>query len=136
MAKARLARPNVDRWMRAELEFPNRILATITCSIWSARILQAEVRVFGSQGSLTVVRPNTPHLFGRLHWSVGTERFHEKPAAGKTYEYQLRAFVSAAQHGTPVATPAADGVRNLQVIDEIYQMAGLPIRGSVPAAGQ
>lgn len=128
-AEARLAAPNVDRWMRAHLQFPGGTKTTITCSIWSARLLHAEVRVAGETGNLTVVRPNTPHLFGRLHWSSEGISYSEKPAAGMTYEYQLRAFVNAVRHGGPIETTAADGVKNMRVIDAIYRKAGLAVRG-------
>lgn len=131
-AKARLAAPNVDRWLAAELEFPGGAIAKITCSIWSARLLHAEVRVFGTEGFLKVVRPNTPHLFGKLTWRVGDQTFHEKPAPGMTYDYQLQAFVDAIRRGGPIETSAEDGVRNLRVIDDIYRSAGLPIRGTSP----
>jgi hypothetical protein len=48
-----------------------------------------------------------------------------------TYEYQLEAFVSAVQHGSPVLTGPGDSVANMTVIDSIYRAAGLdPRRGS------
>ena len=57
-----------------------------------------------------------------------TERFG-KPT---TYDRQLHAFVALVRAGTPVPTDAWDGVRNMQVIDDIYRAAGMDPRSKEP----
>lgn len=126
-ATARLASTKVDRWMRAELDFPKDVQATITCSIWSLEVLRAVVRVEGTKGSLSVICPNTPHLFHRLAWEAGGKRHVEKlRGLPTTYHYQLAAFVKAARGEGTFETTAEDAVKNLRVLDAIYRRAGLP----------
>ena len=55
-----------------------------------------------------------------------TEKY-SKPA---TYDEQLVAFVALVREGTAVPTDGWDGVRNMQVIDDIYRAAGLAVRGA------
>lgn len=45
-----------------------------------------------------------------------------------SYHYQLDALTAAVRRGTPFPTDAADGVRNLQLIDDCYRIAGLAPR--------
>ncbi|MFI5937951.1 hypothetical protein [Actinoplanes sp. NPDC051494] len=44
------------------------------------------------------------------------------------YDFHLDAFTTAERGGTPVLTGAADAVRTMSVIDDIYAAAGLPTR--------
>lgn len=126
-ATARLASTKVDRWLRAELDFPNGIQATITCSIWSFELLRAVVRVEGTKGSLSVICPNTPHLYHRLAWESGGKGHVEKlRGLPTTYHYQLAAFVKATRGEGAFETSAEDAVKNLRVLDAIYRRVGLP----------
>jgi predicted dehydrogenase len=45
-----------------------------------------------------------------------------------TYYHQLVAFREAIVNGTPFPTTAADGVRNMAIIDACYRAAGLQPR--------
>jgi predicted dehydrogenase len=53
-------------------------------------------------------------------WRSGTEL--------TTYAWQLRAFAAAITAGAPVATPAAEAVTTMRLIDDAYRKAGLPPR--------
>ncbi|MFC4590876.1 Gfo/Idh/MocA family oxidoreductase [Sphaerisporangium corydalis] len=57
-------------------------------------------------------------------------RRRERVPGEPTYNYQLRAFTAAVQHGTPTLTPPQDSIANMTVIDAIYQKANLPLRGT------
>jgi predicted dehydrogenase len=52
------------------------------------------------------------------------EKFPTKP----TYEYQLEAFRDAVVDGEPFITTTAEAVKNMKVVDAVYQAAGLEPR--------
>ncbi|HKT00699.1 MAG TPA: Gfo/Idh/MocA family oxidoreductase [Rugosimonospora sp.] len=127
-AHARLLRPGVDRYLRAELRFPGGATGQITCGLLSSRALDFSFRVEGSQGELRVLNYIAPQLFHRLTVRTGAGTRHERVAGEATYTHQLRAFAAAVTGGAPVLTDAADGVRNMTVIDDVYRAAGLSPR--------
>ncbi len=129
-AEARLASPGVDRWMRAELRFPDGRSGRITCSLCSARLLSIRARVIGDAGRLDVLTPIMPHLYHRLLVEAGGRRRRERVPGESSYTHQLRAFVRHVREGVPMLSDAADAVANMRVIDAIYTRAGLPRRGS------
>ena len=45
-----------------------------------------------------------------------------------TYHYQADALTAAVRHGSPFPTDAADGLRNLVLIDGCYVLAGFQPR--------
>jgi predicted dehydrogenase len=128
-AEARLARPEVDRWMRAELRFPDGRTGRITCALLSSTLLRIEARAIGDRGEMHVLNPLAPHFFHRLRLRTANGRSTERLRGEATYTHQLRAFVRAVRGGEPVPTDAAHGVANMTVIDAIYRRAGLRPRG-------
>jgi len=126
---ARTLRPQVDRWMAADLRFADGRTARMTCSLLSLHLLRISARVVGEQGEVRVLNPIVPHLFHRLSVTSPqgkrTETFGPEPS----YTYQLRAFVDAVQGGPPLPTAAQDAIANMRVIDAIYEQAGLLVRG-------
>ena len=129
-AEARLASPQVDRWMRAELRFADGRTGRITCSLFSAALLRVEARVIGDEGEMRVLNPIAPHFFHRLRVRTRKRRSVERVAGEASYVHQLRAFLSAVREGARVPTDAAHGVANMAVIDAIYRKAGLRPRGT------
>lgn len=136
-ANATLVQPNVDGRMDAVLDFPSGVEATLACSIverlWNFRFTLA---VVGTEGTLKVTHPWAPHLF--LHSIMlvdkhGRRRRHRIARQPSTYVHQLRAFVAAVE--TPVAFPATEAQRTMDVLDHIYRRAGLPVRGDRTIAG-
>jgi predicted dehydrogenase len=129
-AEAKLHSPEVDRAMRAELEFPSGHTGRITCSMWSKWVLQTFARVTGDRGELHVINPTNPQVWHRMRVKVDgksrTERFPRRP----TYEYQLDAFCAAVLRGEPTLTPPADSVANMRVLDAVYLAAGMKPRGT------
>lgn len=128
-ATARLARPNVDRAMTAELEFPGGVSGRITCSLFSARLLKLQAIVRGDRGEMRVFNPYLPHFYNRLTIRTPTGTTGERVAGDATYTYQLRAFVDAVRDGTPTPTDPRHAIANMAVIDAVYRKAGLPLRG-------
>jgi predicted dehydrogenase len=128
-AQARLARPGVDRWMRAELGFAGGATGRMTCSLFSRSLLRLSVKVTGSEGALWIFNPIAPHVFHRLTIRTARGRVRERLEGEPTYTGQLRAFVESVRTGTPPPTDGRDGVANMTVIDAVYERAGLPLRG-------
>ena len=129
-AYARTARPGVDRWMRAELQYPGGVTGTMTCALWSSTLLKVSVRAFGTAGELRVFNPTGPQFGYRMTVKRAgeKERIRVDGAKTATYTYQLRAFLAAVRDGVAPLTPPADAVGNMQVIDAIYEASGLGVR--------
>jgi predicted dehydrogenase len=129
-AEARLARPDVDRWMRAELRYPSGVVGTMTCALWSSTLLKVSVRVVGTEGELRVFNPTGPQLGYRMSVRRGgaKERIRVDGARKATYAYQLEAFRDAIADGRAPLTPPAEAVANMRVVDAVYRAAGLPVR--------
>jgi len=134
-AEARLASPQVDRWMRAELRFADGRSGRVTCSLFSSTLLRLEARVVGEEGEMRVFNPIAPHFFHRLRVRARAGSRSERVAGEATYVHQLRAFEAAVREGRRVPTDAAHGVANMAVIDAIYRAAGLLPRGASATAG-
>jgi predicted dehydrogenase len=127
-ARATLHSPRVDRAMAATLRFPSGATGTITCSMWSRRLLAISARVVGTDGELRLLNFLAPQYWHRLTVHSGRGRWHERVPGEPTYTCQLRGFAAAIQGGPPVLTPPSDAVANMTVIDAIYRAAGLPPR--------
>lgn len=129
-ARARLARRNVDRWMRAELRFPKGVSGRITTALFSATLLKIVARVRGSRGEMRVLNPILPQLYHSLVWTCDGVRRRERVEGEATYTHQLRAFAEHVASDAPLPVDGRDSIANLRVIDAIYRAAGLPLRGS------
>ncbi|MGH7290339.1 MAG: Gfo/Idh/MocA family protein, partial [Myxococcota bacterium] len=129
-AGARLSSPNVDRWMTADFRFADGRTGRITCSLLSRSLLRLAAVVRGDRGEMRVFNPFAPHFYHRLSVRTGAGRSVEHVAGDATYTHQLRAFIDAVRHGTSLPTEAGDAIATMQVIDAVYQRAGLPRRGT------
>jgi len=127
-ASARLRSPGVDRRMEAEFSFADGRSGSILASMWSSTLLRLRVVVTGSEATMRVFNPTTPHMFNRLSVSGPKGRRHERVKGGATYDYQLDAFRAAVREGAPTLTPPSNAVANMHVIDAIYLAAGLEPR--------
>jgi predicted dehydrogenase len=133
-AVARLASPEVDRRMDAEMRFPSGVTGHITASLLSRTLLRIGVRVTGERGEMNVLNFIAPHMYNRLSVRTAQGRRSERVAGEATYTYQLRAFAQAIMQGKPVPTGPAEAIANMRVIDAVYRQAGLhPRSGSVRA---
>lgn len=127
----RLANPRVDRWMAAELAFPGGATGRVTCSIWSTDFLKGDCFVETDAGRVKIANPLAPQFFNAITWTEGGSKKTEKvPDKKGTAVYQLDAFARAIETGAPLPTSADDAVRNMRVIDAMYQAAGLSPRGT------
>ena len=72
-------------------------------------------------------------LCERVFVEVQANRFEqarERLTREPTYNFQLRAFLAAARGARTNITDGREGVKNMQVIDAIYQSAGMRVRGT------
>jgi predicted dehydrogenase len=133
-AQARLSSPKVDRYMQADLRFADGRTGRVTQSLFSSTLLALGIRVEGDEGEMRVFNPIAPHVYHRLsvraRGTSGKSRRSERVPGEATYTCQLRAFVAAVREGRPLPTDARDAVKNMAVIDAIYDRAGLPRRGT------
>ncbi len=128
-ATARLASPQVDRRMTAELRFPGDVSGRMTCSLFSSTLLRIGVRVTGERGRLDVFNFVMPQLYHRVTVRTADGTRHERVSGEATYTYQLRAFYQAIATGAPTLSGPDNAVANMRVIDDIYRHAGLQLRG-------
>lgn len=129
-ARAKLARPQVDRAMTAELAFDDGRTAKIACSLLSARLVQASWRIVGDGGEIRVLNPSGPHIYNRVTVKTPAGTTRERVPGEATYTFQLRAFTAAVLRGEAFPTTAEDAVANMRVIDDVYRAAGLNVRGT------
>lgn len=129
-ARAKRSSPGVDRWMRADLAFPDGSTGRVTCGLLSAQVPMVDLRVRGDQGRLRALFPNRPQLFKgfTVRPTHGPKRHERVDDPESTYWHQLRAFTAAVRDGGPVLTPPADSAANMRVIDATYVAAGLEPR--------
>jgi predicted dehydrogenase len=129
-AEAKERSPGVDRWLRAELSFPDGVIGRTTVSLYGAVPLRLGFHLVGSKGVMKVMNPTLPSMYSRFTVKVDGHRRHESFPRTPTYTYQLEAFTAAVLDGAPVLTPPADSIANMEVIDAIYTAAGLAPRGT------
>jgi predicted dehydrogenase len=129
-ASAKLQTPDVDRAMKAELQFPGGPTGAVHCSMWSSSFLHVGVRVTGEEGEMRVLNPFSPQALSILRVRSDGRWRTEIPSRRPTYTYQLEAFCDAVLEGKPVLTSPADAVANMRVIDAIYLAAGMQPRGT------
>ena len=84
----------------------------------------------GDYGELLVTNVIAPHGGHLLTVKSRGEQTQEVVRGDPTYFYQLKAFVAAVRGQQPVATHGGQGVLNMRLIDQVYEAAGLPPRGT------
>jgi predicted dehydrogenase len=127
--------PRVDDAMSAFLRFGSGATAWLDVSLTQGGKLRADVHVVGSRGQMRVQNFVHPYVRFRLTTKAGlhTESIGSDPAeaAQTTYVGQLRAFAAAVLRAEPFPTTPEHAIGTMELIDDIYRAAGLPLR---PAA--
>ncbi len=129
-ARARLSSSEVDRWMQADLRFPDGRSGRITCALASSTLFKIDAQVVGDLGRMSVFNPIGPHYYHHIKVRTAQGTTRERVRGDATYTHQLRAFVEAVRGGAPMPTDADHGVANMRVIDAVYEKAGLRRRGT------
>jgi len=131
-AKAKLMRDGVDRKMEADFTFDDGRTGRIVTSMAAWPLLRAQATVEGTNGVMSVTNPIAPQLYNKITVDTDTETRTEKISGTTSYKEQLRAFAAWVGGGKPMITDAADGIKNMAVIDAIYEAAGLGRREGEP----
>ena len=128
-AEAETGPPEVDLYLVAEMTFPGGIKATTSGDMRPNASFKAELKVTGDLGTMTISNPLVPQIGNSIEFTIKGETTRESFERRPTYGYQLDAFISAVETGTALFTDAADAVKQMQVIDQCYESAGLRLRG-------
>ena len=127
--------PTLDRSMYAFLRFPGGATAWLDVSLTQRGKLRADVHVVGTHGQMRV--QNFIHPYVRFRVTTKTAQHAESISSDPgespdtTYLGQLRAFAAAVLRGEPFPTTPEHAIVTMELIDDIYRAAGLPLR---PAA--
>jgi predicted dehydrogenase len=127
-AQAKLLKPGIDRWVRADARFADGRSGRITVAMLSARLLALGARVDGTNGTLKVRNQTAPQVLGKLTVSSGGRKRSERATKEPTYLHQLRAFAGAVLRDEPFPTTVDDAIANMTAIDACYRAAGLEPR--------
>jgi predicted dehydrogenase len=124
--------PRVDVTLAATLRFPGGLEASVRCSM--APDVQglpesAVLEMSGDAGWFTAANPLAPQSGNRIDGKLtdGT-LIDESFDVGTSYYYQLRAFERAVAGTEVPLTGGSDAIATMEVIDAIYQAAGLGAR--------
>eukprot|EP01114_Cavostelium_apophysatum_P016237 TRINITY_DN4570_c0_g1_i1.p1 TRINITY_DN4570_c0_g1~~TRINITY_DN4570_c0_g1_i1.p1 ORF type:complete len:362 (-),score=69.24 TRINITY_DN4570_c0_g1_i1:4-1089(-) len=132
-AKPTIVKPQVEMAMEATFKFEDGSTGEIFCNFRNPSVmpLQASIVVEGKQGKLTCNNFIAPSVFHTITVTAnGTSRTEKVYGSGHmTYYYQLQAFANQVLGGPPCETNAEDGVKNMRLIDRIYEKAGMMKRG-------
>jgi predicted dehydrogenase len=129
-ASAEIGPKNIDIAMDVELELAGGATARMTCSMKKDAQLGASFVARGEHGELKVTNPVGPHWGNQLMVKIGADETSESIPGETTFTYQLSAFVKAVRGEGKFPTDGAEGIVNMQLIDEVYRAAGLPPRAS------
>jgi predicted dehydrogenase len=128
--RVKLASPQVDRRVEAELRFKGGATALVIGSILSRTLFRMSARVECEQGDIRIWNPFLPQWGHRVVIRGPSGRRVETFRGESTYVHQLRAFVAAVHGEGPILTDGKDAVATMRVIDRIYEVAGLKRRGA------
>jgi predicted dehydrogenase len=125
--------PGVDGSLVAELRWPSGVTGSVGSSMISTSdVVVSYLHVIGEQGTMRASNPLAPQNGGSvLTVETGDGTTHHEVDRSATYFHQLTAFRQAIVEGAEFPTTAADGVRNMEIVDACYRAAGLEPR---PAA--
>ena len=124
---AKCRSPNVDRSMSATMLWKEGLTGVFQCSLFSRHLYASSLSVTGEDGSFSVYNPFLPHRYNFIKGRIGKIRFSETIRAGSTYTHQLQAFLDCIDKKRD--TNLVDSIATMKLIDDIYQLAGLPVRG-------
>ncbi|MBO1901553.1 Gfo/Idh/MocA family oxidoreductase [Leucobacter weissii] len=121
--------PRVDAWAELAFELPNGVHAVAEANLVGPR--DFTLTAVGSKGSIHQCNLSYVHTDDRLIVTTAAGTRVENLGLTRSFTYQLRAFRDAIRSGADYPTTTAAAVRNMRVIDQAYEMAGLPLRPSV-----
>lgn len=117
----------VDRAMDVELQVPSGATVKIGASILAFRPPGTTVTIVGSDHTLQVLNPITPHISNlvRLQDRQGKLISAVSIKGATTYDYQLEAFQTRTLESRKSTIDIHNLITNLNVVDSIRDLAGL-----------
>jgi len=133
VATEREGKPGIDEEFDATLVFPNGASARFVSS-FAFSSPRFTLRVEGSAALAYSYNFLAGHEDDRV--AVIRGGVAEVSYAGTTpsYEYQLKAFRDHVKKDTPIHTGPKDALAQAELLDALYEAAGLPVRPSVDSA--
>lgn len=128
-AVASIGPEKIDASMWAEMTFPSGATGRVESSMESN---DGDIRleITGTSGSISIENPLSPYNDNTV--VIRTERGETSSSItdSTTYTHMLRAFSDHVVHGTAFPTQGQDSIDNMAAIDAVYDVAGLPRRGT------
>jgi predicted dehydrogenase len=130
VATERQGKPGVDEEFEATLRFPSGATARFVSS-FAFKSPRFTLRVEGTEALAYSYNFLTGHEDDRI--VVIRNGVAEVTYGGTTpsFEYQLQAFRDHIKKNSPIHTGPKDALAQAELLDALYQVAGLPIRPSV-----
>ncbi len=128
-ARARLHKANVDEELEVNLKFANGAVGIADCD-FNTEGFSAPLTIVGARGSLETYSFVVPSFDDRVVVKVGSSTRTEYLGTISSYTYQLQTFADAVEFNKPFVTDAADTTATMEIIDQAYVAAGLPVRPS------
>ena len=130
-ARADIYSPNIDSSMEATLVSNNGIQASFKCSIWKL-IPSVYLEIKGENESFirctNWVMPQFLYNNIYVRDKFGKYDSYSIDRSISSYEYMCEAFCNAILEDKPFSSTFSSGRRNMELIDEIYTMAGMSVR--------
>ncbi|MEQ8558546.1 MAG: Gfo/Idh/MocA family oxidoreductase [Henriciella sp.] len=127
-SRAELTARGVDESMQARLQHDSGAFVHLTTSMAQGTAFKAEMTIAGSDGLIHFINPLAPHLGASLSLITadGEETDQWGPISPiSTYTWQLAALVEALETGAALPTEGEIILRQQQMLDAIYEDAGL-----------
>lgn len=123
--------PRVDASMLVRAELPNGATAVLDANLCAPP--DTSILAIGTLGSAKIPNFIKVNLDDRLLLTVSGQETTEHHGTTSTYTHQLQALTAAVRDGAPFWTDADNAVANMELLDECYRLAGLPLREGVLA---
>jgi predicted dehydrogenase len=122
-ATAHLTDDGTDDYMVCTLEFPSGILGSFACSINTE--FDCNYHIFGSEGRIFARKGVVPNPDEPAELQLWQEYQMEEIAIAPADQWQLciSDFADALLNDRPPGIPAEESVRNLKVIDRLFEAA-------------
>lgn len=117
----------IDETTTADLVYPSGLTARFVTSFTVPEV-DFSMKVTGGRGELFAHNYCVPSLDDRLEITVEGRTRTEELGKKTSYTYQLEAFADHVRNGSPIFTDAEDALVQAELIDSVYEAAGMPLR--------
>ncbi len=119
--------PGMDETMEADLVYPSGLTAHFISS-FTVPEMDFTMRITGSEGEAFAHNFCVSSIDDRIDVTVDGQTRTEEMGKKTSYTYQLEAFADHVRNNAPIYSDADDALIQAELIDAVYQAAGLPVR--------